>query len=317
MNNFAWVEPKSLEDASNALKSGGAALAGGIELLCLLKDSLLEPPSVVNLKSLPGLREIQVGERVEIGALARLVDIAEHAQIAQDYRVLAQAAESVGSPQIRNVGTLGGNLCQRPRCWYFRDAAVHCLKKGGPKCYAVGGDNEYHAILGGGPCYIVHPSDLAPALITLEATVHTNLRELPIEQFFRLPSQRLDHETALEAGEIVTSVSFPADRKTWKSYYFKMRERDSFDWALSSCAVALKMNGNRIEDARVALGGVAPIPWRSKEAEAALRGKDLSEAVAEAAGRAAVAMAEPMSENRYKVSLTANVVKIAILEAVK
>jgi xanthine dehydrogenase YagS FAD-binding subunit len=215
------------------------------------------------------------------------------------------------------VGTLGGNLCQRPRCWYFRDPAVHCLKKGGPKCYAVGGDNEYHAILGGGPCYIVHPSDLAPALIVLEATVHTNQREMPVEQFFRLPSQRLDHETVLENGEIVTGVSFPSDRKAWKSYYYKMRERESFDWALSSCAVALKMNGNRIEDARVALGGVAPIPWRSKEAEAALRGKDLSEAVAEAAGRAAVAMAEPMSENKYKVPLTANVVKIAILEAAK
>jgi len=317
MNNFAWVEPKTMEDASTALKGGGAALAGGIELLCLLKDSLLEPPSVVNLKSLPGMREIKTGNRVEIGALVRLVQIAEHSAIARDYRVLAQAAESVGSPQIRNVGTLGGNLCQRPRCWYFRDPAVHCLKKGGPKCYAVGGDNEYHAILGGGPCYIVHPSDLAPALIVLEATVHTNQREMPGEQFFRLPSQRLDHETVLENGEIVTGVSFPSDRKAWKSYYYKMRERESFDWALSSCAVALRMNGNRIEDARVALGGVAPIPWRSKEAEAALRGKDLSEAVADAAGRAAVAMAEPMSENKYKVPLTANVVKIAILEAAK
>lgn len=317
MNNFAWLEPKSVAEASQALKQGGAALGGGVELLCLLKDSLISPPTVVNLKSVSGLSGIRTTAGLEIGALATLTQIAQHERIRSSYRVLAQAAESVGSPQIRNVGTLGGNLCQRPRCWYFRDPEVHCLKKGGAKCFAVGGDNEYHAILGGGPCYIVHPSDLAPALIALNATIATNNREMPLEEFFRLPAQRMDSETVLEQGEIVTGVKVPAEMAGWKSYYYKARERESFDWALSSCAVALRTSGSTVQEARVVLGGVAPIPWRSKEAEAALRGKTLDESVAEAAGRAAVAMAEPMSENRYKVALTRNVVKIALLEALK
>lgn len=317
MNNFAWVEPKSVAEASQALKQGGAALGGGIELLCLLKDSLITPPTVVNLKSVSGLSGIRIADGIEIGALVTLVQIAQHSEIVRSYRALAQAAESVGSPQIRNVGTLGGNLCQRPRCWYFRDPEVHCLKKGGAKCFAVGGDNEYHAILGGGPCYIVHPSDLAPALIALNAIVATNNREMPLEEFFRLPAQRLDHETVLEPGEIVTGVKVPAEMAGWKSYYYKARERESFDWALSSCAVALQMSGATVQEARIVLGGVAPIPWRSKEAEAAIRGKTLDESIADAAGRAAVAMAEPMSENRYKVALTRNVVKIALLEALK
>ncbi len=317
MNNFAWLEPKSVAEASQALKQGGAALGGGVELLCLLKDSLISPPTVVNLKSVSGLSGIRTTAGLEIGALATLTLIAQHERIRSSYRVLAQAAESVGSPQIRNVGTLGGNLCQRPRCWYFRDPEVHCLKKGGAKCFAVGGDNEYHAILGGGPCYIVHPSDLAPALIALNATIATNNREMPLEEFFRLPAQRMDSETVLEQGEIVTGVKVPAEMAGWKSYYYKARERESFDWALSSCAVALRTSGSTVQEARVVLGGVAPIPWRSKEAEAALRGKTLDESVAEAAGRAAVAMAEPMSENRYKVALTRNVVKIALLEALK
>ncbi|MER3413646.1 MAG: molybdopterin dehydrogenase [Armatimonadota bacterium] len=317
MNNFVWFEPKSVAEASQAIKEGGALLSGGIELLCLLKDSLVTPSRVVNLKSVSGLNGIRVNGGLEIGALATLTQIAQHEQIRSSYRVLAQAAESVGSPQIRNVGTLGGNLCQRPRCWYFRDPEVHCLKKGGPKCFAVGGNNEYHAILAGGPCYIVHPSDLAPALIALNASVSTSDRKMPLEEFFRLPSQRMDHETVLEQGEIVTGVTVPADMAGSKSYYYKARERESFDWALSSCAVALRMNGATVQDARVVLGGVAPTPWRSKEAEAALRGKNLDESVAEAAGRAAVAMAEPMSENRYKVALTRNVVKIALLEALK
>jgi len=317
MNNFAWLEPKSVAEASQALKQGGAALGGGIELLCLLKDSLVTPASVVNLKSVSGLNGITANDGVEIGALATLTQIAQHERIRGSYRALAQAAESVGSPQLRNVGTLGGNLCQRPRCWYFRDPEVHCLKKGGAKCFAVGGDNEYHAILGGGPCYIVHPSDLAPALIALNASVSTNNRAMPLEEFFRLPAQRMDSETVLEQGEIVTGVKVPAEMAGWKSYYYKARERESFDWALSSCAVALRTSGSSVQEARVVLGGVAPIPWRSKEAEAALRGKTLDESVAEAAGRAAVAMAEPMSENRYKVALTRNVVKIALLEALK
>ncbi len=313
MNNFQWVEPKNIGEASTALKNGGAALGGGIELLCLLKDNLLEPARVVNLKSLPGMRSIETSGGLKIGALVSLDAIAKHRDIRDRYSAISQAAESVASPQIRNVGTLGGNLCQRPRCWYFRDSEVNCLKKGGTKCFAVNGDNEYHAILGGGPCYIVHPSDLAPALIALGATVTTNTRKMPLDKFFVLPSQDVHNESVLQSGEIVTGVELGAG--DWKSAYYKARERRSFDWALSSCAAALKMNGSTVSDARIILGGVAPVPWRSAEAENALKGKAISEAVAEAAAKEALAGAAPLSDNKYKVPLSESVIKIAVLRA--
>jgi xanthine dehydrogenase YagS FAD-binding subunit len=313
MNDFKWVQPKSINDAASALKDNGAALGGGIELLCLLKDDLLRPTRVVNLKSLPNLDKIDVGNTVRMGALSTLMNLAANAEIKRLYPVLSQAADSVGSPQIRNVGTVGGNLCQRPRCWYFRDPEVKCLKKGGTLCYAVGGANQYHAILGGGPCYIVHPSDLAPALIVLGATVVTNKRRIPIEDFFVPPTKRMDHETVVQIDEIVTGVEFP--KQTVKSAYYKARERASFDWALASCAVALRMNGTTVEAAKIALGGVAPIPWRSEAAENALKGKTVTAESAAAAGKAALAAAQPLSENAYKIPLAENVVKIAIMAA--
>lgn len=313
MNNFVWVSPKNLEEASAAIKNDGAALGGGIELLCLLKDGLMEPARVVNLKSLPGMRSIEMGSPLKIGALVQLDAIANHEELKKKFSAFSQAAESVGSPQIRNVGTLGGNLCQRPRCWYFRDPEVRCLKKGGRICYAVNGNNEYHAVLGGGPCFIVHPSDLAPALIALNASVATNKRKLPLEKFFVLPQENVHAENVLEDGEIVTGVEVP--NSDHRSAYYKSRERKSFDWALASCAASLKMAGDAIADARIVLGGVAPIPWRSREAEDTLKGKTISEALAGAAGVAAMASASPMSENRYKLKLAENVVKIAVLMA--
>ena len=315
MNNFGWVEPKTISEASEAIKSGGAALSGGIELLCLLKENLIEPKNVVNLKSLSGMRSIETADGIKIGALVTIDEIAANKIVKQDYPVLAQAADSVASPQIRNIGTIGGNLCQRPRCWYFRDSEVNCLKKGGQACYAVAGNNEYHAILGGGPCYIVHPSDLAPALIALAATAVTNERRIPLEEFFVLPSENLLAENVLNPGEIVTGIEAPQASAGWKGAYYKARERTSFDWALSSCAVALKMSGGAVAEARVVLGGVAPIPWRSKEAEDVLTGSAVSVRTAEAAGKAAVQKAQPMADNAYKIKLSENVVKIAVMNA--
>ncbi|HWP30495.1 MAG TPA: xanthine dehydrogenase family protein subunit M [Fimbriimonadales bacterium] len=315
MNNFRWLEAKNIEQAANEASKGGAFLAGGIELLCLLKEHLIEPPTVINLKSIPELNKITSQKGLRLGALVTLTELANHREILTNYRALAQAAESVASPQIRNVGTLGGNLCQRPRCWYFRDKEVPCLKKGGELCFAVGGNNEYHAILGGGPCYIIHPSDLAPPLIAFDATVVTNKRKMKLEEFFILPRKNVHAENVLEKDELVTHVEIPDTWKGSKSTYYKVKERPSFDWALSSCAAVLKMDGDTIADARIVLGGVAPIPWRSREAENALKGKKISESVAESAGRAAVSTAAPLSHNAYKVKLTANVVKIAILEA--
>jgi xanthine dehydrogenase YagS FAD-binding subunit len=318
MNAFSWVEPKNLEEAGAELRRGGVLLAGGIDLLTLLKERLIEPPSVVNLKSLKDLKGIQMGPPLRLGALVTLREIAENEGIRRNYPALAESALSVASPQIRNVGTLGGNLCQRPRCWYFRNEEIHCLKKGGVACFAVAGNNEYHAILGGGPCHIVHPSDLAPALIALNATVVTNKRRMNLEQFFVLPRENVKAENVLEKDEIVTHVEIPRDSLGWRSTYVKVRERPSFDWALVGCAVALRLSPEgTVNDARVVLSGVAPIPWRSPEAEGALKGKKINDIIAEEAGRLALQKATPMTQNAYKVKLAQNTVRWAILKAVE
>ena len=317
MNNFSWVEPKTIDQASDAMKDGGAALAGGIDLLCMIKEHLHEPVSVVNLKSIPAMRTIEFGKALKIGALVTAEAVEKDANIRKRARTLSQAAAVIASPQIRNVGTVGGNLCQRPRCWYFRDKDVNCLKKGGDKCYSVNGRNEYHCIIGGDPCFIVHPSDLAPALIALNASVKTNTRQLNLEKFFVVPEVNVRVENVLQPGEIITEVEVPFDWLDVKSSYFKVRERQSFDWALASCAVALKMDGKKVKEARVVLGGVAPVPWRSKEAEEELVGKEITEAVAQFAGRAALADALPLADNAYKVELAGNAVKIAILSAIE
>jgi xanthine dehydrogenase YagS FAD-binding subunit len=319
MNSFTYVSPKDLADASKAIGPSGKLLAGGIDLLTELKEGLIQPQRIVNLKSVSGLNDIGGSGDFKIGALVTLADLAANKEVRSKYPAIAEAAESVGSPQIRNVGTVGGNLCQRPRCWYYRDAEVHCLKKGGDRCYAVEGENEYHAILGGGPCHIVHPSDLAPALIALDAQVEIfsngKTRKMPLGEFFQLPRDNVYSENVLKDGEIVTAVTLPKAMAGWKSSYYKIKERESFDWALASAAVAMEMKGTLVTKARVVLGGVAPIPWRSQEAEKMLEGKNLSTEQALQAGVAAVANATPMSGNAYKEKLAASAVGIAALTA--
>ncbi len=319
MNSFTYVSPKDLADASKAIGPSGKLLAGGIDLLTELKEGLIQPQRIVNLKSVSGLKDIGGSGDFKIGALVTLADLAANKEVRSKYPAIAEAAESVGSPQIRNVGTVGGNLCQRPRCWYYRDAEVHCLKKGGDRCYAVEGENEYHAILGGGPCHIVHPSDLAPALIALDAQVEIfsngKTRKMPLGEFFQLPRDNVYSENVLKDGEIVTAVTLPKAMAGWKSSYYKIKERESFDWALASAAVAMEMKGTLVTKARVVLGGVAPIPWRSQEAEKMLEGKNLSTEQALQAGVAAVANATPMSGNAYKEKLAASAVGIAALTA--
>jgi xanthine dehydrogenase YagS FAD-binding subunit len=317
MKNFVWVQPQNMQEATNELKNNGAVLAGGIELLCLLKDHLITPEKVINLKSIQGMRNIEIRNGAKIGALVTLDTIQKHNEIRTMFRAIAQAAEGVASPQIRNVGTIGGNLCQRPRCWYFRDPELKCLKKGGQACLAVAGNNTYHAIFGSGPCYIVHPSDLAPALIAFEATIFTNQRRIRAEEFFVMPNQDISRENVLRNDEIVTEIEIPNTWVNAKSSYYKAKERPSFDWALASCAVTLKMNGSNVSDARIVLGGVAPIPWRSKEAEEAIKGKSINESTAQSAGSAAVKSANPMKDNKYKIKLTQNVIAIALLQALK
>jgi len=323
MKAFEYVNPTDVKSAVAALTAAGEngkPIAGGIDLLGEMKDYIRTPDVVVNLKSIPGLNKWGVDAKgLHLGALVTLAEIAETPAIRKRYTALAEAAETVGTPQIRNVGTIGGNLCQRPRCWYYRDEEVICLKKGGDTCYAIAGENQYHAILGGGPSYIVHPSDCAPALIALGASVEIagpkGARTVPLERFFTLPTQNVLNENILEQNEIVTRIHVPPPAAGTKSHYMKVRHKESFDWALAGAAVVLVMSGKTIKDARVVLSGVAPIPWRSKEAEAVLKGKTLTAALAEKAGAAAVAKARPLGKNAYKVPLTRNTVQLALLHA--
>jgi xanthine dehydrogenase YagS FAD-binding subunit len=323
MEKFAYVNAANVEQASSLLSDEWGetmVIAGGTDLLGELKEYIETPAKVVNLKTIPGLDEIKAdASGLTIGALATLGEIAAHPTIQKHYIALAEAAASVASPQIRNVGTLGGNLCQRPRCWYYRNPEVICLKKGGDMCYAVDGLSKYHAIFGGGPVYIVHPSDTAPALIALGATVKIigpdGERTMPLEEFFILPDVNPQRENVLEPNEVVAEVHVPKPGTNAKSFYLKARERGSFDFALVSVAAAFDMDGTTCHRASIVLGGVAPIPWRSKEAEAALNGKRITEALAKRAGKEAVKDAEPLNDNGYKVTLTQNLVSRAAMKA--
>ncbi len=324
MDKFSYVNATSLEQVTSLLSESGwgevMLIAGGTDLIGELKEYIETPKTLVNLKTLPGMDSIEAdASGLKIGALATITDIAMHPTIQHHYTVLAQAAVSVATPQIRNVGTLGGNLCQRPRCWYYRDEAAHCLKKGGDTCYAVDGLSKYHAILGGDPVYIVHPSDLAPALIALGASVKIvgpeGEKTVSLEEFFTLPAANPFRENVLEPNEIVVEVSVPAPKSNTRSFYLKAREKGAPDFALASVAGVFQMNGKTCEAASVVLGGVAPAPWRSKEAEAALTGKMIDDAVSQQAGSDAVKDAQPLNDNAYKVTLTQNLVSRAAMMA--
>jgi xanthine dehydrogenase YagS FAD-binding subunit len=320
MKAFQHKNATSVKEAVTLLQqNAGKALpiAGGSDLLGELKDRIETPDLVVNLKTIPGLDQVQQrGNTVSIGALVTVSDLAENALVKSQFPVLAEAASVIASHQIRNVGTVGGNLCQRPRCWYYR-GPFQCLRKGGKTCYAVLGENRYHAILGGGPSYIVHPSDLAPALISLDAKARiagpSGERTIPLEQFFVLPTANVKRENVLKPGEILTEIQVPVPASGTRSTYWKQMERDAWDFALVSAAVAVRQNNGKIEHARVVLGGVAPIPWRSKEAEAALVGKSLDAASAAYAADAAMIPARPLRDNAFKVDLSKAVIRGALL----
>jgi xanthine dehydrogenase YagS FAD-binding subunit len=310
----------ALLDTPEARAGKTRILAGGQDLLTEMKEHLAEPDALVNLKRIPGLDAIEAGGgEIVLGALCTLAALEEHAELARRVPALAQAAATVASAQIRSQATLGGNLNQRPRCWYYRSEHAPCLKKGGKECYSYGGMSKYNAILGGGPSYIVHPSDLAPALVALEATAELvskkGSRTVALEKYFTLPSESdVTRETVLQPGEILKSVRIPAPVANSRSHYLKFREKGSFDFALASVALALVLDGGTIRSARVVLGGVAPIPWRAKGAEAALVGAKPGREAFEKAAVEAVRGAEPLAHNAYKVPLTKGLL-IRALEA--
>jgi len=332
MKNFDLLLPESLDEAIELLPRERTEslndqrtriLAGGQDLLGELKDHLVEPDALVDVKRVGGKelgRELELGPSgARIGALVTVARLARP-DVAELHPVLAEAAASIASPQIRTLATVGGNLCQRPRCWYYRNEHTACLKRGGTECFSFAGLNRYNAILGGGPSYIVHPSDLAPALVALDARValrgSDGERELALEDFFVLPARGdVTRENVLAPDELVVSVEVPSGRSTadgWRSTYLKFKERGSFDWALSAVALALRLDGDRVADARLCLGGVAPVPWRCRAVEERLVGSPLDEAMVREAGELAVRGAEPLEDNGYKVPLTRALVTRAL-----
>ncbi|MGD0921175.1 MAG: xanthine dehydrogenase family protein subunit M [Terriglobia bacterium] len=321
MKQFVLYNPTILAEAAQFLGADPARtrlLAGGMDLLGRMKHRVETPERVVNLKSVPGLDAIrETPEGLSLGPLVKLTDLAENPVVRKSYRALAQAAESVGSVQIRNSATVGGNLCQHPRCWYYRHPDFPCLQKGGPICYAQGGENRYHAILGGGPCFFAHPSDLAPAFIALDASARLvgpkGERTVAVEKLYRLPVEQLGVGLALEPGEILAEIRVPAPKAGSRSTYLKFKERPSFDFSLAGVAASLVLDGGEISAARLALSGVAPVPWRALEAEKGLIGSPLDEATAGKAAELVVEGSVPLLHNRYKVSLTRTMVRRALL----
>jgi len=307
--DFTYERPGSVDEALEHSSSDGAVLhAGGTDLLGCLRDGVFSAEKVVSLSGLEELRGIRSTGNggLRIGALTTLTEIATDASIGEQYGALAQAAASAASPQLRNQGTIGGNICQRPRCWYYR-GDFHCLRKGGDTCYAIAGENHYHCIFGGSGCYIVHPSDTAPALQALGASVRiasrSGSRLVPMEEFFVLPADDIRNENILEPGELVTEIVLPQAAAGVRSVYRKVRDRGAWDFALAGLAAVVSMDGDRVETVSLVLSGVAPKPWRAVDAERALTGGQLdSETIARAA-EAAVAGAQPLEHNRYKVQL--------------
>jgi xanthine dehydrogenase YagS FAD-binding subunit len=319
MPSFSYARAKSVEDAVFQLASTGARVhAGGTDLLGCLRDRVLAADKVVSISGIDALRGIATTAdgSLRIGALVTLAEIARHNEIAARYLTLAEAAGAAASPQLRNQGTLGGNLCQKPRCWYYRGEFA-CTRKGGETCFALHGDNRYHAVFGADACVYVHPSDCAPALVALEALVRIagpgGTRVVPAERFWVLPAADPTRETVLEPGEIVTEVVLPPPGKNVRGRYRKVRARGVWDFALASIAVALTVEGPIVRKAALVLGGVAPIPWRAVDAEKTLAGKKLDAASVKAAAAAATRGATPMSPaNAYKLDLVRGAVEEAL-----
>ncbi len=316
MNRFELARATTVAQARElaAEKPGSVLKAGGIDLVDHLKEHLLEPPRVVDLKRIPGLDQITVAGdgSLRIGTLVTLAKVAASTAIRKTHPALADACAEAASPQVRNVATIGGNVLQRPRCWYYRLESYKCVKKGGDVCFAVAGENRYHVLFGGGPAFPPHPSSSAVPLVAYGASFVLDgpkgSRTVPAGEFFVLPAKDPTRENVLEPGEVLLEIRVPGT-KGWRSAYHEARERAAFDWPLVSAAVAVKAEGGVVKDARVVLGQVATIPWRSVAAEKALVGKPIGAASAEAAGKAAAEGAEPMSDNGYKVDLVTTLVR--------
>jgi xanthine dehydrogenase YagS FAD-binding subunit len=319
---FAYVNPTNEKDAVAALKGGGVAMpiAGGQDLLARMKDYIHQPDRLVNVKNALESSITATPEGgLKIGAATKIIDLAENHDVAIKYPAIVAAAGEIGTPQIRNAGTVGGNVNQRPRCWYFRNEEFVCFKKGGNRCFAPTGENQFHAIFGNGPSHIVHPSNLAVPFVAYGARFRVigpnGEREIPASEYFTMPTpQNVQKENVLADDELLTHVILPPAGNV-KSGFYEVRYKESHDWPLAFATVVLTTNGNTVMSARVVLGAVAPVPWRSEDAERALMGKPLNESTAAEAAAAAVKGAQPLSRNGYKVQIAKTAVKRAILHA--
>lgn len=310
MNKFSFVDCSTVEQALTELNDGAMVKAGGIDLLDLMKEGIVSPPKLVNIRNVEGLRGISVTkEGVRLGSLSTLTEIAAHSEIQRRYAALADAAGHAATPQVRNMATLGGNITQRPRCWYFRSSDFDCKKKGGTSddCHAHDGENQYHAVMNNGTCAMVHPSSTAVPLLAMNAQVELvskrGKRTVPMSEFYVAPEKSVINETVLQQGELITSIFVPAPEPGTRSAYQKYGEKESFDWPLADAGVVLVLNGTHCKKASIVLGVAAPTPIRAHGAEALLNGKTIDEARARAAAKAAMAGATPLSQNGFKTQL--------------
>jgi xanthine dehydrogenase YagS FAD-binding subunit len=321
MNSFALANPRSIDEAIRQAAKGGTYKAGGIDLLDCMKEGLASPPLLVNLSGVPGLDAVATDAKgnLVIGPTVTLAKLSENAVVIARARAVAQSAAHSATPQIRNQATVGGNLLQRPRCWYYRSADFHCRRKGGQTCFAHDGEHEYHAIFDNQLCAMVHPSSLAVALIAMEArlqlTSAKGRREAALESFYLTPEQNLHAGYHLEDAELVTGVIIPPAPAGLVSAFVKVGQKESFDWPLADAAVAMQLQGGKCRRARVILGAAAPVPWRAKHAEAELENHAITVQTANRAAKAATQGATPLSRNAYKMAIFEAVVSRTIIAA--
>lgn len=336
MNKFSWYEAKSIEDAISKVDATASDLfvtypdqpatifkAGGIDVLDLMKEGLIKPSALVSVKKIPGLDKIEYDDKegLRIGANVTLAELESNETIKEKYYALHQSLVHAGTPQLRNSATLGGNLAQRTRCWYFRSLDHQCFRKGTRTCFAQDGENEFHAVMGNENCASVHASSIATALMAFNAKVfitnsHGEPDEVTMERFFVSPEQFRKNETILKAGDLITHVMIPTPKAGSKSYYIKYGARESHDWAIADVAVVTENANGTCKNAEIVLGAAAPVPIKSKEAAKMLIGKTINESAASAAGKASMEKATPLSGNKYKLPIFETNVKRAILKTV-
>ena len=335
MKKISWYDATTIQEAQKEVDATASTLlsdqgngtaiikSGGIDVMDLMKEGLIAPQKVVNIRNIPGLDmlEYSAKEGLRIGANVTLASIEKNDDIKSNYQALQLAVAKAATPQLRNMSTIGGNLGQRTRCWYFRSIDHVCLRKGGDTCFAQKGENEYHAIMNNGTCSSVYASSVATALMAYGAVIEIaaengEKKEVPVEEFFVTPYEDTRKENVLKSGEIITAVVLPRVSDKIKSYYIKQGARQSYDWALADVAVVLEMAGKKCKDAKIVLGAASPVPARSKEAEAILTREGIAESSARSAAEAAMAKATPLEKNGYKVAIFKAIIERAILKTV-